>query len=120
MQTYVTLKSIVMALALMMALFGLAGIPPTIGFTGKLLLFTAAIEKGYLVLVFIAMGNVVVSLYYYLRVMVQMYFKDAEEDFNWVSINTATAISIVIAIAGVLLMGVLPGPFMEMAKLAGF
>jgi NADH-quinone oxidoreductase subunit N len=58
-----------LAMVLMVALFGLAGIPPTIGFTGKLLLFTAVVQKGYLALALIAMANVVVSLYYYLRVL---------------------------------------------------
>jgi NADH-quinone oxidoreductase subunit N len=66
----------VMAMALMMALFGLGGIPPTIGFTGKLLLFTAAMSKGHFTLVLIAMINVVISLYYYLRVLRAAYFLD--------------------------------------------
>jgi NADH-quinone oxidoreductase subunit N len=62
-----------LAMALMLAVFGLAGIPPTIGFTAKLLVFTAAIQQGYLVLVLIAMANVVVSLYYYLSVVKAAY-----------------------------------------------
>jgi len=69
----------VLALALMMALFGLAGIPPTVGFTGKLLLFMAAIQKGYLALVIIAMANVVVSLYYYLQVLKAAYLLEPPE-----------------------------------------
>ena len=59
-------RSPIMALALLVSLFSLAGIPPTIGFTGKFLVFVAAIEKGYVALVIIAMVNVVISLYYYL------------------------------------------------------
>jgi NADH-quinone oxidoreductase subunit N len=62
-----------LAMALMMALFGLAGIPPTIGFAGKLFIFVAAMQKGYLVLVLIAMANVVISLYYYLLVLKAAY-----------------------------------------------
>jgi NADH-quinone oxidoreductase subunit N len=65
-----------LAMALMMALFGLAGIPPTIGFTGKLLIFKAAIEQGYLFLVVIAMINVVISLYYYLLVLKAAYLDE--------------------------------------------
>ena len=64
----------VLALALMLALFGLAGIPPTIGFTSKLLIFMAAIGKGYFFLAVIAMFNVVISLYYYLHVLKAAYF----------------------------------------------
>ena len=66
-------RSPLLALALMMALFGLAGIPPTIGFAGKLFIFVAAMQKGYLVLVLIAMANVVISLYYYLLVLKAAY-----------------------------------------------
>ncbi len=65
-----------LALALMMALFGLGGIPPTIGFAGKLFIFLAAMEKGYLTLVIIAMANVVVSLYYYLLVLKAAYLDE--------------------------------------------
>lgn len=67
-------KAPALALALMLALFGLAGIPPTIGFTAKLLIFKAALEKGYLLLVIFAMVNVVISLYYYLNVLKAAYF----------------------------------------------
>ena len=62
-------RSPLLALAVMMALFSLAGIPPTVGFAGKLMIFLAAMQKGYLVLVLIAMANVVISLYYYLLVL---------------------------------------------------
>ncbi len=109
-----------MGVALCIFLFSLMGLPPTAGFTGKFYIFAGAIEAGYVWLAVLGVLNSAVSLYYYLRVMVYMYFKDPQEDFAWVSINVATAVSIVIAIAGVLLMGVLPGPFMELAKLTGF
>jgi len=66
-------RSPILALALMVSLFSLAGIPPTIGFAGKFLVFLAAIEKGYVALVIIAMINVVVSLYYYLLVIKAAY-----------------------------------------------
>ena len=107
-----------LGIALCIFLFSLMGLPPTAGFTGKFYIFAAAMKSGYVWLAVIGVLNSAVSLYYYLRVMVHMYFKDPQEDFNWVSMNTATTISIVIAIAGVLVLGVLPGPVMEMAKAA--
>jgi NADH-quinone oxidoreductase subunit N len=113
-------KRPVLAVALCIFLFSLMGMPPTAGFAGKFYIFAGAVKAGYIWLAVIGVLNSAVSLYYYLKVMVSMYFKDAEEDFGWVSMNTATAISIVIAVLGVLVMGVVPGPFMEMAKLAGF
>jgi NADH-quinone oxidoreductase subunit N len=62
-----------LALALMFSVFSLAGIPPTIGFTGKFLIFNAAVKAGHLALVLIAMVNVVVSLYYYLLIVKAAY-----------------------------------------------
>ena len=72
-------RSPILAMALMLSLFGLAGIPPTIGFTGKLLVFTAAIEQGYFWLVIVAMINVVVSLYYYLLIVKAAYLQEPED-----------------------------------------
>jgi NADH-quinone oxidoreductase subunit N len=66
-------NSPLLAMALMLSLFGLAGIPPTIGFTAKLLVFTAAMQKGLFLLVLIAMINVVISLYYYIMVVKAAY-----------------------------------------------
>ena len=65
-----------LALCLLLALFSLGGIPPTIGFTGKLFIFVAAMQKGYLALVIIAMVNVVISLYYYLLVLKAAYLDE--------------------------------------------
>jgi NADH-quinone oxidoreductase subunit N len=62
-------RSPLLAMALLVGVFSLGGIPPTIGFTGKFLVFNAAMQKGYVVLVLIAMINVVVSLYYYIQVV---------------------------------------------------
>ncbi|HEY5674778.1 MAG TPA: NADH-quinone oxidoreductase subunit N [Malonomonas sp.] len=109
-----------LGIALCIFLFSLMGLPPTAGFTGKFYIFAAAVDSGYIWLAVIGVLNSAVSLYYYLRVMVHMYFKDPQEDFSWVSINPATAISIIVSIAGVLWLGILPGPVMELAKLAGF
>lgn len=66
-------RSPLLALALMVSVFSLAGIPPTIGFMGKFLVFVAAMDKGLFALVLIAMINVLVSLYYYLLVIKAAY-----------------------------------------------
>ena len=54
-------RSPLLAMTLMLGLFGLAGIPPTAGFTGKFLVFAAALDKGYLFLVIIGMVNATIS-----------------------------------------------------------
>ena len=66
-------RSPLLALALMVSIFSLAGIPPTVGFSAKLFVFLAAMEQGYFTLVLIAMINVLISLYYYLLVLKAAY-----------------------------------------------
>src|SRR3954452_20253594 len=63
------------ALAMLLFMLSLGGIPPTAGFMGKLWLFGAAIDAGYVWLAVIGVLNSAVSLYYYLRVVVFMYLK---------------------------------------------
>lgn len=113
-------KRPILGIALCIFLFSLMGLPPTAGFTGKFYIFAGALKAGYVWLAIIGVLNSAVSLYYYLRVIVQMYFKEAEEDFAWVSINMPTAVSIAISLVGVLYLGVVPGSLMQLAKLAGF
>jgi len=109
-----------LGIAMTIFLFSLMGLPPTAGFTGKFFIFAGAIKAGYIWLAVLGLLNSAVSLYYYLRVMVYMYFRDPEEDFAWVKMEMATVVSILIAIAGVLILGIIPGPVMEMAKLSVF
>lgn len=66
-----------LALAMMTALFSLAGIPPLAGFVGKFFLFSAASGAGYHWLVAVAAVNSTVSLYYYLRIVREMYIEPA-------------------------------------------
>ena len=67
-----------LSLVMMLALFSLAGIPPVAGFFGKFFLFTAAASKGYYLLVFLAVVNVTISLYYYLLVIRAMFLRKSE------------------------------------------
>jgi NADH-quinone oxidoreductase subunit N len=68
------------AAALSLALISLAGIPLTGGFMGKLYLFGAAIQQGYIILAVIAVLNSVVSVFYYFRLMVTMYMREPGMD----------------------------------------
>ncbi len=80
-------RSPLLAMALMLAVFGLGGLPPTIGFTGKFLLFTAAMKSGHFFLVLVAMINVAVSLYYYALVVKAAYLQEPEEDLPPISLS---------------------------------
>ena len=114
------LKRPFLGVAMTIFLFSLMGLPPTAGFTGKFYVFAGAVKAGYIWLAVIGVLNSAVSLYYYLRIMVYMYFRDADEDYAWVSLPAAAVISIVIALIGVFYLGIIPGDVMEMAKTAIF
>ena len=109
-----------LGVAMTIFLFSLMGIPPTAGFAGKFFIFAGAIKAGYVWLAVIGVLNSAVSLYYYLRVMVYMYFKEPTEDYGWIRVPAGAAISVIIALAGVLYLGLIPGGVIEMAKAAIF
>ncbi|PLX88860.1 MAG: NADH-quinone oxidoreductase subunit N, partial [Desulfuromonas sp.] len=95
-----------LGVAMTIFLFSLMGLPPTAGFAGKFYIFAGAIKAGYVWLAVIGVLNSAVSLYYYLRVMVYMYFRDPVEDFSWVAMPVSVVVSIVTAIAGCLYLGI--------------
>lgn len=110
-------RSPVLALTLMVGMFGLAGIPPTAGFAGKWFLFTAAIERGLFWLVVVAAINVTVSLYYYLQIIKEAYLTPSEDESEMrvPPIVTATAWA---AVGLTLLAGFYPRPLWELAEQA--
>ncbi|MEJ2038767.1 MAG: NADH-quinone oxidoreductase subunit N [Desulfosarcinaceae bacterium] len=111
-------RSPLLALALMMALFGLGGIPPTIGFTGKFLIFTAAIAKGYLALVIIAMVNVVISLYYYLLVLKAAYLDEPARAQAELSVSYPDKILAVAMISVMMVVGFYPNALLNLVQAA--
>jgi NADH-quinone oxidoreductase subunit N len=108
----------VLAMALMLALFGLAGIPPTIGFSGKLLLFRAALIEDHLLLVLIAMFNVVISLYYYLRVLKAAYLTEPAEELSPLELSPGDRALALALIAAITLIGFYPTGLLRLAAAA--
>jgi len=96
------------SLAMAIFMFSLAGVPPTGGFAGKFYLFNAAVQAGYVWLVIIAVLNSVISAYYYLRVVVNLYMRDPERDVVVPKAHIALSFALILAIFGVLQMGILP------------
>ena len=106
------------ALALGMTLFllSLAGVPPTGGFFGKFYLFRAAVERPDLIwLVVAAVLNSVISVYYYLRIVVAMYFRDRPEPARGYA-SPATGVVVVLLAVVVLLLGVAPSPVLALVQ----
>jgi NADH-quinone oxidoreductase subunit N len=71
-------KNPFLALVLTIAMLSLAGIPLTAGFIGKFFIFTGALNKYQVVLVILAVINAIISIFYYFRVIIAMYFNDAD------------------------------------------
>ncbi len=111
-------RSPLLALALMITVFSLAGIPPTIGFTGKLFLFVAAMQQGYFTLVLIAMINVVISLYYYLLVLKAAYLVEPDEELPKLRISPAIKVLAVALMAAMVVIGIFPTYVLRLAEAA--
>jgi NADH-quinone oxidoreductase subunit N len=105
-------------LAALLAVFllSLAGIPGTAGFAGKFFIFSAAIESGLIGLTVIGVLTTVVSFYYYLHVIVQMYMKEPGETFEDALLRPATAVVLVVSLFLTLYLGLLPGRLLEWAS----
>jgi NADH-quinone oxidoreductase subunit N len=103
------------ALAMTIFLLSLGGVPPTGGFFGKFYLFKAAMESPQLTwLVVVGVLNSVVSIYYYLRIVVAMYFKDAARPLAPTD-ATSVRVGLLITAIAVVLLGVFPGTFVDWA-----
>jgi NADH-quinone oxidoreductase subunit N len=97
----------VSAAVLAVAMLSLAGIPPMVGFMSKFYLFSAVVRAGLIPLAVIGVINSLISVYYYLRVLVVMYMKQPEEDGYTGGEPIAVGAAAVLAVL-VLLLGVAP------------
>ncbi len=93
----------------------LAGIPPTAGFVGKFYLFSAAIESGYIWLALIGVLNSVLSVYYYFKIVANMYMAEPAGKVD-ISTSVPLRLALGLMVAGVLLIGVYPDPLISAAK----
>lgn len=98
-----------LSLLMTFALFSLGGIPPFAGMFSKFFVFMAALEEGSVlthIVVFVALINTVISLYYYLLIVKAMYIKSAENPLPTFKSDCNTKLALAICTAGVLLCGV--------------
>jgi NADH-quinone oxidoreductase subunit N len=104
--------------AMAVFMFSLAGLPPTGGFLGKFYIFSAAVDRGLISLAVIGVLNSAVSVYYYLRVTVQMYMRESEEKLPQVPFSLPLALAIAVSVWGVLHLGILPASLLDTAARA--
>ena len=101
-------------------LLSMAGIPLTSGFTGKWAVFTSAAQGGAWPLVVVGVILSVVAAYFYLRVIVLMYFADPAGEGPTVAVPSVLTVTVIaVGLAATVVLGVLPGPVLDLAAQAG-
>ena len=101
-----------LAVTLAVGVFALAGVPPFVGFMGKLSLLTAALHKGHLTLVIITVVNAAIAIYYYLGVVREAWFRDPG-DLPPIRLDWPTRALCILLIGGILALGVAPARFLD-------
>jgi NADH-quinone oxidoreductase subunit N len=109
-----------LALMMMLFMFSMAGIPPTVGFFAKLGLLEALVQAHYVWLAAFALLFAIIGAYYYLRVVMLMYFEEPKEAFIGQQIVLAPGIMSAITLNGVaaLLLGLLPSSLIDMCRIS--
>jgi NADH-quinone oxidoreductase subunit N len=97
-----------MAACLSLLLLSLLGLPVTAGFLGKFYVFNAALESNLIWLAILLALNSVIGAYYYLRVMVAMYMREANQEIAAEPVPWTLSIVLWIAAAGTVYVGLLP------------
>ena len=100
-----------LGLAMSIFMVSLSGIPPTAGFFGKYFIFRNAIEHGFVGLIVIAALNSAMSVYYYLRVLVALYMRDASRE---ITIDRSVFVGGVVAVCALatIWVGIAPDSFL--------
>lgn len=95
-----------LAFLMTLTLFSLAGIPPFAGFFSKFFIFAAAFEGGFHLLVFIALINTIISLYYYLKIVKAMYINKSDEPIAAFRSDNYTRASLAICTLGIVVLSI--------------
>ena len=105
------------AALMLIFMFSLTGIPPMAGFIGKFYLFTAVIDAGYTWLTVVAVMFSAISAFFYLRIVIYMYMREPKGEIA-VASSPALNLALTLTAVGVVVIGVLPGKLIELAKMA--
>jgi NADH-quinone oxidoreductase subunit N len=107
-------RSPFLAAAMLLFLLSLAGVPPLAGFIGKIYLFIAAMNQELYTLLIVGLINIVISMYYYLIVVKKMYINEPT-DPSPITTSLPIKVAVYAGIAGTLILGIYPGPFIDWA-----
>ena len=107
-----------LAFLMTLCLFSLAGIPPFAGFFSKFFIFAAAFHSGFHLLVFIALANTVISLYYYLRVVKAMYINKSDEPIAAFRSDNYTRAALLICTLGITVLSIVSASYESIGRYA--
>jgi NADH-quinone oxidoreductase subunit N len=97
-------------------LLSLGGFPPTAGFIGKWYVFSAAVSAGYYGLAIIGVLTSVISVFFYLRVVVMMYMQEPGAETPRVHVNAVSMAALTVAIVAIFYLGILPTQLLDLAQ----
>jgi len=96
-------------------LLSLGGLPPTAGFIGKWYIFSAAVSAGYYGLAVIGVLTSVISVFFYLRVVVMMYMQERGTEAPHIHVNAVSMTALTVSIAVIFYLGILPTQVLNLA-----
>jgi NADH-quinone oxidoreductase subunit N len=102
--------------AMAVFMLSLSGIPPLAGFVGKFYIFSAAVKAGYTGLAIIGVLNSVVSVYYYVGVLVRMYMTEGATEVTAPSSRPYLFVTLLLTVTGTVLLGLFPSTLFEVAR----
>ncbi len=105
-----------LAASMTIFLLSMAGIPPLGGFMAKFYIFSAAVEAEFYWLTIFGVLNSAISVYYYLRVTVLMYFREPEREIAGLHFSPAPVIALILALIGTFYMGIFPANVLSFAQ----
>jgi NADH-quinone oxidoreductase subunit N len=110
-----------LAMAMLVAMLSLGGVPPLSGFIGKLLVFGAAVQSGPLgvVMAFIGVFTSVIGLYYYLTVLRFIFQKPSTTGEQPLPVTTPWRVALLVCVACILFMGTIIGPWYTLSAMGG-
>lgn len=110
-------RSPILGFAMLLFLLSLAGVPPLAGFVAKVYIFAAAVNQRLIILVSVGLINVIISMYYYLIVIKKIYTLEPV-DPSPIPISLPLRLVLYTSIAGVILLGIYPKPFIDFSVAA--